>query len=330
MTSPSEPADSGLPLLPSLIGPTCSGKTSLAIAVARALEAAGGPRVEILSADSRQVYRRFDAGTAKPTAEERAAVPHHLIDVADPEETYTAARFGREARAVAAEVRARGALPLLVGGSGLYLRAAEEGLFEGPEADAALRERLTDEAETAGDEALHARLAEVDPEAGARLHAADRVRVIRALEVWELTGVSLSEHHRKHREERPAFRCLRFGIEWPAEVLEKRIRARVDAMLPAGWVEEVEGLIASGLPPDAPAWNALGYPEVRARVEGRLAGDELRDRIVIATRRFAKRQRTWFRAAEGVTWLQVGTGRELSEATETVAGALREAVVARP
>lgn len=318
------------PLLPSLIGPTCSGKTGLAIAVARALEAAGGPAVEILSADSRQVYRRFDAGTAKPTAGERAAVPHHLVDVADPEETYTAARFGREARAAAAEVCARGRLPFLVGGSGLYLRAAEEGLFEGPEADVALRERLTDEAETAGGEALHTRLAEVDPEAAARLHAADRVRVIRALEVWELTGVPLSEHHRKHRERPAAFRLMRFGIDWPAGLLEKRIRERVSAMLAGGWVEEVERLIADGLPAAAPAWNALGYAEVRARVEGKLGDEELRGRITVATRKFAKRQRTWFRAVEGVTWLRLGAAEALGSAGERIARGVREAAATRP
>jgi tRNA dimethylallyltransferase len=314
-----------LPLLPSLIGATSSGKTSLAIAVARALAAAGGPAVEILSADSRQVYRRFDAGTAKPTAEERAAVPHHLIDVADPGERYTAARFGREARAAAAGARARGALPFLVGGSGLYLRAAEEGLFEGPEADAVLRERLTDEAEAAGDDALHARLAAVDPETAARLHAADRVRVIRALEVWELTGVPLSEHHRRHRTEAAAFRLLRFGIEWPAERLERRIRERVDAMVAAGWESEVERLIDEGVPQDAPAWNALGYPEVRARVEGKLGEDEMRERIVVATRKFAKRQRTWFRAVDGVTWLRGAGAADLGEAGRVVADALRHA-----
>jgi tRNA dimethylallyltransferase len=302
----------------------------LAIAVARVLEAAGGPAVEILSADSRQVYRRFDAGTAKPTAAERAAVPHHLIDVADPEETYSAARFGREARAAAAAVRGRGALPFLVGGSGLYLRAAEEGLFEGPEADAALRERLTDEAEAAGDAALHARLADVDPETAARLHVADRVRVIRALEVWELTGTPLSEHHRQHRAQASIFRLLRFGVEWPAGLLEKRIRERVDAMLAGGWVEEVERLVAAGVPADAPAWNALGYPEVRARVEGKLEEGELRERIVLATRKFAKRQRTWFRAVEGVTWLRVGSAADLAAVGEVVARAVREAAAARP
>ena len=171
-----------VPALPSLVGATASGKTALAIEVARRLR--GEVALEIVSADSRQVYRGLDVGTAKPNAAERAAVPHHLLDVADPRETYTAARFAKEARAAFEKIRARGAVPFLVGGSGLYLRAAEEGLFEGPQADPRLRARLGGET----DAALHARLAQVDPEAAARLNPADRVRVIRALEVWEGTA----------------------------------------------------------------------------------------------------------------------------------------------
>jgi tRNA dimethylallyltransferase len=293
------------PLLPSLIGATASAKSAIAVQVARLV------RVEILSADSRQVYRRLDAGTAKPTAAERSAVPHHLIDVADPEETYTAARFGREARAAAADVRARGRIPLLVGGSGLYLRAAERGLFEGPAADPALREHLRQEAAMLGDEALHARLAAADPETAVRLHAADRVRVIRALEVLALTGEPLSEHHRRHRASPSPFRCLRFGIEWEREALARRIEARVDAMLAAGWIEEVERLVRDGLADDAPAWKALGYREVRDGLATGTAPADIRERIVLATRRFAKRQRTWFRAVDGVIWFAVAGEAEL-------------------
>lgn len=287
------------PLLPSVIGATASGKTALAVEVARLCGA------EILSADSRQVYRRLDAGTAKPTAAERAAARHHLVDVADPEETYTAARFGREARAAAGEVRARGRVPLLVGGSGLYLRAAERGLFTGPAADAGLRALLRREAETLGDEAMHARLAAADPETAARLHAADRVRVTRALEVLALTGEPLSAHYRKHRQEPSPFRFLRFGIEWEREELARRIARRVDAMLSAGWIEEVEQLVHLGLPTEAPAWKALGYREIRDGIAGGAAREEIREGIVGATRRFAKRQRTWFRSLEGVTWFHV-------------------------
>jgi tRNA dimethylallyltransferase len=301
-----------------LVGPTGSGKTALAVEVAKHLP------IEVVSADSRQVYRRLDVGTAKPTRAERDAVRHHLVDVADPEETYTAARFGYEARSVAGAVRARDRLPALVGGSGLYLRAAEEGLFEGPAADATLRERLTDEAECAGDAALHARLAGVDPEAAARLHVADRVRVIRALEVWELTGKPLSEHHREHRERPPEFRLLRFGIEWPPEVLARRLEERVDAMLAAGWTEEVRDLLASGVEAEAPAMRALGYPEIYAQLAGEYDRTEMRRRIVVATRQFAKRQRTWFRAVEGITWLRPTAGEGWSELSRRIADAVHE------
>jgi tRNA dimethylallyltransferase len=308
------------PLFPSLIGATCSGKTSLAIAVA----AGGG--LEILSADSRQVYRRLDAGTAKPLPDERRAVPHHLVDIAEPSEVYTAARFGREARTAAVEIRARGKIPFLVGGSGLYLRAAEEGLFAGPEANGELRQELAAEAEAHGDAALHARLAAVDPQAAARLHPADRVRVIRALEVHAATGIPLSEHHRRHRESLVTDRLLRFGIEWPTRLLESRIEARVESMLAAGWVEEVRGLLAEGVPPAAPAFRALGYPEVCALVRGEIDTDEARRRITLATRQFAKRQRTWFRKVEDVTWHRVTSEQELaalaSPIGETIARAL--------
>ncbi|MGQ0721610.1 MAG: tRNA (adenosine(37)-N6)-dimethylallyltransferase MiaA [Candidatus Eiseniibacteriota bacterium] len=306
------------PLLPSLIGATASAKTALAVAAAKLV------RAEIVSADSRQVYRRLEAGTAKPTAAERAAVPHHLIDVADPEETFTAARFGREAQTAAAAVRARGRIPLLVGGSGLYLRAAERGLFEGPAADVELRERLRQEAETHGDEALHARLAEADPETAARLHAADRVRVIRALEVLALTGEPLAEHHRRHRAAPSPFRCLRFGIEWEKEALARRIESRVDAMLGAGWIEEVERLVREGLVEDAPAWKALGYREVRDGITVSAAREDIRRRIVTATRQFAKRQRTWFRAVEGVIWFRVAKEADLEGIAATIAERIGE------
>jgi tRNA dimethylallyltransferase len=303
------------PLLPSLVGATASGKTSVAVDVAAALG------IEVISADSRQVYRRLDAGTAKPTPAERAAVPHHLVDVADPEETYTAARFGVEARRVAGEARVRGRVPLLVGGSGLYLRAAEQGLFEGPAADPELRARLADEDSVV----LHAKLAAVDAETAARLAPADRVRVIRALEVWETTGEPMSAHHRRHREAPAPVRALRFGIDWEPVALLDRIERRVDAMLAAGWVEEVDALVGSGLSADAPAWKALGYREIR---DGRAAGTDtagIRDAIVTATRQFAKRQRTWFRAVEGVMWLGAERAEDLAGLGARIAAALREA-----
>jgi tRNA dimethylallyltransferase len=313
------------PLLPSLIGPTASGKTAVSIEAARLAD------LEIISADSRQIYRRLEIGTAKATAEERAAVPHHLVDVADPEETYTAARFGREARAAIDEVRSRGKTPFLVGGSGLYLRAVEEGLFEGPEADPEIRARLLEIAETEGKEALHRRLAEVDPEAAARLHAPDVVRVVRALEVWEITGTPISEHHRRHRESLPAQRFLRFGLDWAPIVLAKRIERRVDVMFEEGWAEEVQRLLDEGLPPECPALRfAHGYADVVAWLRGEIDEAEARRRIVTMTRQYAKRQRTWFRALPDVTWFRVSSATDLEGLGEKVAAAIRvsrEAVV---
>jgi tRNA dimethylallyltransferase len=314
---------SSVPFVPSLIGATASGKTGVALAVARRVGA------EIVSADSRQVYRGLEIGTAKPTGQERAAVPHHLVDVAGPTERFSAARFGREARAAIEDIRERGKLPLLVGGSGLYLRAAEEGLFEGPEADPALRERLRAEAEEEGRPALHARLAAVDPETAKRLHPNDHVRVIRALEVHELTGVPLSEHHRRHREETPPVRPLRFGLQWPVLVLDRRIERRVDAMLEAGWEDEVRRLVEGGLA-EAPALEtSLGYPEMRELVEGRIDRATARERIVLATRQFAKRQRTWFRAVEGVTWIRLRGPEDLKGAVDTVAEGIEAAMAGR-
>lgn len=311
--------DAGAPLLPSLVGPTGAGKTALAVEVARRLD------LEIVSADSRQVYRRLNIGTAKPTAEERAAAPHHLIDVADPNERYTASRFGVEARAVIDDVRARGKVPFVVGGSGLYVRAAEEGLFDGPSRDEALRARLNEEAKRVGSPALHERLAQVDSATAARLHPNDYVRIVRALEVWELTGEPLSEHHRRHREARPEERLLRFALAWPTDALDARIAERVDAMFAAGWEDEVRGLLEEGLA-DAPAMSALGYPEVRQLVQGTISRAEAREAIVLQTRQFAKRQRTWFRAVEGVTWLEVAGGEDVRRAADRVERKIREAM----
>ncbi len=307
--------------LPSLVGPTASGKTGVAIDVARRLE--GRVHLEIVSADSRQVYRGLDIGTAKPTREEQALVRHHLLDVADPRETYTAARFGNEARAAFAEIRARGSVPFLVGGSGLYVRAAEEGLFEGPGSNDAIRERLTRQAEVHGDEALHAALARVDPETANRLHPKDRVRVIRALEVWEATGVKLSEHHERHRRERATdARPIRFALDWPVAQLDARIAARTDAMLAAGWAEEVLRLLAEGVPETASGFAAVGYRQVLDLVEQRRSRVDARDAIIRATRQFAKRQRTWFRAVEDVRRFRVRGEEDLSEAAAAIAHAL--------
>lgn len=312
-----------LPLWPSLLGATASGKTAVAV------EAAQRAGLEILSADSRQIYRRMDIGTAKPTREERDAAPHHLIDLVDPEETCTAARFGDDARRVAEDVRVRGRIPFLVGGSGLYLRSAESGLFEGPPPDPDLRARYERIAAEQGGEALRAMLAEVDAETAERLAPADHGRIIRALEVREITGIALSEHHRRHQAQAPRYRFLRFGIEWPTVVLNRRIERRIRQMLDAGWMDEVKSLIAGGLAPTAPAWNALGYPEIRACLEGKIAEAEVAERVEVATKQFAKRQRTWFRSVPDVRWFKVGSEADLLKIAEPMAEQILDAEAAR-
>jgi tRNA dimethylallyltransferase len=280
-----------------LVGPTASGKSALALRLAEQL---GG---EILSADSMQIYRGFDIGTGKPTAAERELVPHHLLDVAAPLETWDAARWAEEAARVIADVRARGKLPIVCGGSFLWVRALVWGLADAPRGDEALRTRHRTWAEAEGRPALHARLAEVDPASAARLSPNDFVRVSRALEVFELTGVPLSQVQAAHgfREQRYAVRLL--GVARERSELDDLIATRVRAMLAAGLVSEVERLVAEGFG-EARAMGSVGYRQVR---EAQAAGtvrdaSALADAMVRATRVFARRQRTWLRD-QPVEWL---------------------------
>lgn len=278
-------------------GPTAAGKSTLAMRLADALP------VEFVSADSVQIYRGFDIGSASPSAEERARVPHHLVDIVDPSERYSAARFREDALAAIRAIGERGRLPVVVGGTGLYLRSLLYGLFEGPPADDAMRTALETRAEEEGREALHASLAQVDPESAARLHPNDVRRVVRALEVHALTGTPLSAFHRAHglevRQVAGPVWCLR----WERDTLRARIRSRAESMLAAGWVEEVRDLLAAGVPANAPAFEAVGYKEVLAHVHGALAPDAMLDKISTSTWRLAKRQLTWFRGQHRVRWI---------------------------
>lgn len=271
-----------------VVGPTGAGKSALALELARANRGA------IISADSRQIYRGFDVGTAKPTAEEQRLVPHELLDVADPTYTYTAKEFQLDARAAIEKRRAEGYMPMLVGGTGLYIRAILDGLTIPPAPpDPAFRASL------AGVEDLHARLAAVDPEGAARLHPNDKVRLVRALEVFHATGRPIGEF----QETRPCpYRLIVFGVAAPRALLYERIDARVLQMLDQGFEAEVQGL-AERHGWDLPLLKTLGYAEVGAYLRGEASRDEAIALMAQHTRNYAKRQLTWFRADPRVHWL---------------------------
>jgi tRNA dimethylallyltransferase len=278
-----------------LTGPTGAGKTRLALDVAARLNA------EIVSMDSMAVYRGMDIGTAKPTVAERAAVRHHLIDVLDPWESASVAWWLDQAAEVCASIAERGKTPLFVGGTPLYLKALIFGLFEGPAADEALRRRLAGDAEREGPESLHRRLREVDPVAAGRIHGNDVRRVIRALEVFELTGQPISAWQTEWAAapaptgDEPAI----YWVDWPRQVLYERIEQRVDAMFAVGLVDEVRRLLALPMPLSREARQALGYREVIDHLEGKHSLMETIAAVKTHSRQFAKRQLTWFRRLPG-------------------------------
>ncbi len=279
-----------------LLGPTASGKTEISLAWAQALGC------EILSVDSMQVYRYMDIGTAKPTKEMRELVPHHLIDVADPDEPYSAARFQREADWAIQDVHSRGRSVLVVAGTGLYLRALTRGLFSFTGRDPVLRKQLQEKAREKGVESLHETLSMVDPEASRRIHPHDLFRIIRALEVFYLSGIPISEHHSRHALGRERYRILYLGLEREKAELFRRIDMRVDEMANLGLLEEVRSLLERGYSPDLPPMKALGYRHMIAHLEGRVSLEEALDKMKADTRKFAKRQLTWFKAMDRVLW----------------------------
>ena len=293
-----------------LMGPTASGKTALAVELVRRLP------FEIISVDSAQVYREMDIGTAKPDVETRRIAPHRLVDIRDPAEAYSAGQFRADALREIAAIQAAGHIPLLVGGTMLYFRALERGLAELPTADPALRARLAAERAEQGGAALHARLARLDPAAAARIHPADSQRIQRALEVYELTGRSLTELCAVSRNESLPFRIVKWIVA-PAnrQVLHERIKQRFQLMLAQGFVAEVECLRRRGdLNPDAPSMRAVGYRQVWAYLDGRLDETAMVERGIIATRQYAKRQLTWLRAEAGAVWLDGDENRRLDQA----------------
>ncbi len=277
------------PVLLAITGPTASGKTALSLSLAERLPG------EIISADSRQVYRGMDIGTAKATREERARVPHHGLDVVDPDERYSAGRFAREARGWVRDIRARGHVPLVVGGTGFFLKALIEPLFAEPELDEDRLARVRAYLRRQPRERLEAWARRLDPERAELAAEGGPQRLARTLEVALLTGRPLSEWHRAAGPESDALPALVVVMELTREEMDLRIDQRVSRLIARGWVNEVEGLLAAGYGPDAPGMSAVGYREIVAHVEGRTALAEAADEICRNTRRYARRQLTWFR-----------------------------------
>jgi tRNA dimethylallyltransferase len=279
-----------------IVGPTAAGKSALALALARERSA------EIVCCDSLQVYRGLDIGSAKATAEEQAAVPHHLLDVVEPDEGFSAAEYSRHARTALAGIAERGRLAVVVGGTGLYLRALLYGLFEGPSRDNDLRERLERIAARRGDPRLHRMLAAVDPEAAARIAPRDRVRVIRALEVFRSTRRPISEHHRAQADALRGHEVLVLGLDPPREALRAAVERRTDEMFARGLLAEVRGLLDRGHGRGLRPLRAIGYRQAVAVVTGEMADDAARRAIVAETMKYAKRQMTWFRHQTRAAW----------------------------
>jgi tRNA dimethylallyltransferase len=287
-----------------ILGPTASGKSALGMDLAERL---GG---EILVCDSTQVYRHFDIGTGKVPATEQRGIPHHLVDLVEPDEVFTAGEYRRRAIDVLDDLRRRGKLPILTAGTGLYLRALLEGLAEAPERSEELRARLRQRAAKHGALYLHGVLARMDKEAAARIAPRDTQKIIRAIEIRQLAGKSVGEVHRRGRRALAGFEIRKIGLQPSREALYARINARVESMIAAGWANEVRGLIARGVAADAKPFQFIGYADLREvliRSDG--TGADARaialavPRIQQATRRFSKRQGTWFRKEEEVHWL---------------------------
>lgn len=278
-------------------GPTAIGKTGFAIDLARRFKG------EIIGADSLQVYRHMDIGTAKPTAEERAAVPHHLVDVIDPREHFDAEMYADRAYAAVLNLTGNGILPFVVGGTGLYIKALIHGLFESVPIDPALRRRLQREAEERGGAHLHTRLKAVDPAAADRIHVNDTYRIVRALEIYETTGRPMSVTQEQHRFEPERLRTIKIGLHMKRDALYRRIDRRVDVMLDQGLLAEVQGLLDAGYPPHLKSMKSLGYRHMTAFLNNETDWDEAVRTLKRDTRRYAKRQMTWFKADPEMVWL---------------------------
>ncbi len=293
-----------------LAGPTASGKTALSVELARRLDG------EIISGDSMQVYRGMDIGTAKVRPVETGGIPHHLIDLFEPDHPFSVAEFQELASQAIREIASRGRLPVLVGGTGLYVRAVTDGYdFSAAEADPEFRQVLIAEAGEHGAPSLHRRLSRVDPGAAARIHPNDLRRITRALEVYHSSGKKISE---QGKDQAPRYDLLMIGLTMPREELYRRINLRVRQMIEQGWVAEVAALLQKGYSPELTSMQALGYRELIDYQKGKVSLDQAVEVISRGTRRFAKRQLTWFRADPRIHWIDVGEARSKEEPLQEI------------
>lgn len=301
-----------------LLGPTASGKTEMSVRWAQRFG------FEIVSADSVQVYRYMDIGTAKPSRDIRSRIPHHLIDVVDPDQVFNAARFQEEADRAVMEIQRRGRPVLVVAGSGLYLRALTKGLFPDGGKDDSLRKALHERARRYGVGALHEMLQRVDPQAAKRIHPNDVFRVVRSLEVFMLTGIPISRHHWEHASGSERYRTLHLGLQRDRAELHQRIEARVDEMMAQGLLQEVRFLMERGFGPGLPSMGALGYRHMAAHIRGEMSLEESIRSMKRDTKIFARRQMAWFRAIREVIWFRPEEEKEILQRVEGFLGGERE------
>ncbi len=297
------------PRILGIVGATASAKTALSLSVARELDC------EIVCMDSMQIYRHMDIGTAKPTDAERALIPHHMLDIVEPTEPFSVAQYVDQARAIISDILARGHVPMLVGGTGLYLQGLTLPMdYGGLPSDPALRQRLTMEAAQDGPEKTHARLAAIDPPTAARLHPNDQRRIIRALEIYELTGIPMSAHRVPTQADAPYAFSL-YAVDWPRAELHARINLRVDHMISDGLVEEVQSLLASGVSECAQSMQGLGYKELLPYLHCEISLSKAADEIKTGTRNYARRQLIWFRRDSRIRWI---SSADLSSAKKQI------------
>jgi tRNA dimethylallyltransferase len=294
----------GRPLLVAIVGPTATGKSSLAIALAKRFDG------EVVSCDSTAVYRGFDIGTDKVPLAEQHGIPHHMVDVAEPIEEYSAARYAREAAAVIRDVTSRGRLAILVGGTGLYYRALTRGFFPGPGRDSALRRRLERIASRRGPEYLHRLLERIDPASAVRIQQRDLKRLVRALEVYYLTGRPLTDHFADTRSPLPEYDVAAFAIQISAEATAERVARRVDAQFRQGLLDEIRGLLGAAVPPTAHPFTGLVYRQALEHLHGVRDEAATRELIVRENRKYSRRQLIWFRKEPDLQWIHAAGERD--------------------